>query len=133
MSGESAKHVFLVEKLIETIERQHRPPRGLMVFADHHRFGDDRPPTIGGYTPDVFASDVPATFRVVGEAKTPSDLETERSRRQIIAFLDHLVLYKGSTLYLAVPYFAAPRARAILKLLRRTEHDAVATEILPCM
>jgi hypothetical protein len=110
MSGESARHVYLVETLIETVERRHRPPRGLMIFADHHRFGSDRPPTIGGFTPDLFASDVPETFQVLGEAKTASDLESERSRRQIIAFLDHLALYKGSIFYLAVPYFTAPRA-----------------------
>ena len=104
-----------------------------MVFADHHRFGNDRPATIGGYIPDVFASDVPATFQVVGEAKTSADLETKRSRRQIIAFLDHLALYERSSFYLAVPYFTAPRARYIVKLARRAEHDAVATEILACM
>ena len=132
MSGESAQHVYLVETLIETVERRHRPPRGLMIFADHHRFGADRPPTIGGFTPDVFASDVPSTFRVVGEAKTPSDLETERSRRQITAFLDHLTLYEGSTFYLAVPFFTAPRARFILKSVRRAEHYVVAIEILAC-
>lgn len=133
MSGESAQHVYLVETLIEMVESRHRPSRGLMVFADHHRFGSDRPPTIGGFMPDVFASDVPATFRVIGEAKTPSDLETERSRRQILAFLDHLALYEGSTFYLAVPYFTAPRARFVLKSARRAEHDAVATEILACV
>lgn len=80
MSGESAQHVKLVEALIDTTEKRHRPPRGLMVFADHHRFGSDRPPRIAGFTPDLFASDVPSTFRIVGEAKTPDDLETERSK-----------------------------------------------------
>jgi hypothetical protein len=133
MSGESARHVRLVEALITTVESRHQSPRGLMVFADHHRFGADRPMTIGGFTPDLFASDVPATFRVVGEAKTADDLESERSRRQVEAFLDHLCLYPDSTFYLAVPYFTAPRARFLLRSWRRVEHSNVVTEVLACV
>jgi hypothetical protein len=133
MSGESAWHVLLVETLIETIEKRHKPPRGLMVFADHHRFGTDRPATIGGYTPDVFASDLPATFRVIGEAKTPADLESDRSRRQIAAFLDHLALYENSILYLAVPFLSVARARFIIRSLTSASHLQIATEIIPCV
>lgn len=132
MSGESARHVRLVEMLIEAVRNRHRPPRGLVVFADHHGFGGDRPLPISGFTPDVFASDVPATFRVVGEAKTPADLETERSRRQLLAFLDHLALYSGSAFYLAVPFPSAPRARALLRSVQMPEHQAVAVEVLAC-
>jgi hypothetical protein len=133
MSGESELHVRLVEKLIDTIEQRHITARGIVVFADHHRYGRDRPPQIGGFTPDVFASDVPVTFRVVGEAKTADDLQTDRSLRQIAAFLDHLSLYPQSTLYLAVPWFVAPRARGLIQVVRRSEHAAVVTEILQCV
>lgn len=132
MSGESKRHVYLVEKLIQEVERRHYHPRGLMIFADHHRFGSDRPQTISGFTPDVFACDLPATFRILGEAKTPVDLESVRSRRQMTAFLDHLALYQKSTFYLAVPYFTAPRARFILKSIRRPEHEGVAVEVMAC-
>jgi hypothetical protein len=133
MSGESAHHIRLVEVLIQTVERDHRPRGGLMVFADHHRFGADRPPNIGGFQPDLFASDVPSTFRILGEAKTPYDLETDRSRRQLMAFFDHLALYPGSRLYLAVPFLTAPRARYILKSVRRPEHDGVTADVLACV
>ena len=133
MSGESARHVRLVEALIRTVESRHQPPRGLLIFADHHRFGTDRPPTIGGFTPDLLASDLPETFRVVGEAKTPADLETERSRRQVLAFLDHLALYAGSVFYLAVPILSAPRARSLLCSVRHSDHLTVIIEVLPCV
>ena len=132
MSGESARHIRLVEALVEAVKSRHRPPRGLVVFADHHSFGSDRPPIIGGFTPDVFASDLPVTFRVVGEAKTPAELEAERSRRKLLSFLDHLALYPCSTFYLAVPILSAPRARALLRSMQRPEHQAATLEVLPC-
>jgi hypothetical protein len=131
MSGESARHRRLVESLIEVMERRHQAMPSIVIFADHHRFGSELPPTIGYFTPDVFASDVPATFRVIGEAKTRDDLETERSRRQLTAFLDHLSLYSSSALWLAVPFDVVPRARHLIKSIRRPEHHAVAVEILP--
>jgi hypothetical protein len=131
MSGESARHRRLVESLIEVIERRHQTVPSVVIFADHHRFGSELPPTIGYFTPDVFACDVPATFRVIGEAKTRDDLETERSRRQLTAFLDHLSLYPLGALWLAVPFHVAPRARHLIKSIRRPEHQAVVVEILP--
>jgi len=105
--------------------------RNVVIFADHHRFGSELPPTIGIFTPDVFASDFPATFLLIGEAKTRDDLETERSRRQLTAFLDHLSLHPPSALWIAVPFDAAPRARHLIRSMRRPEHQAVVVEILP--
>jgi hypothetical protein len=131
MSGESALHVRLVERLISTIARQHAQPRGIIILADHHTYGQDRPPQIGGYCPDVFASDLPATFHVIGEAKTPQDLKTSRSERQICAFLDHLCLYPGSVFYLAVPWFNGAQARSIIRSVRRAHHAQVTTEVVP--
>src|SRR5260370_41744437 len=104
MSGESAKHIALIERLLSVIEERHGTSQGIMVFADHRRFPLGQPPTIGGYKPDVLAHDLPITFRIIGEAKT-SDLGDDRSLRQIGAFLDHLRLYPNGTFYLAVPWF----------------------------
>ncbi len=131
MSGESALHRRLVESLIEAMERRHQEIRSVVIFADHYRFGSELPPTIGSFTPDVFASNFPATFRVIGEAKTRDDLETERSRRQLMAFLDHLSLHPPGALWIAVPYNVAPRARHLIRSVRRPEHHAVVVEILP--
>jgi hypothetical protein len=105
--------------------------RSVVIFADHHRFGSELPPTIGCFTPDVFASDVPATFHLIGEAKTRDDIETERSRRQLTAFLDHLSLHPPSALLIAVPFNVAPRARQLIRSMRRAEHQSVVVEILP--
>lgn len=128
MSGESSRHMRLVEKLIAGVRERHAPARGLMMFADHYTFGRNRPPQIGGFTPDLFAHDLPMTFHVIGEAKTPDDLETDRSLRQIRAFLDHLALYPGGSFYLAVPWYSAGRASLVLNSLRQPL-QAAATHI----
>ena len=129
MSGESLIHISLVERLIAHVRERHKPPRGLLLLADHRSFSSNRPFCIGRYTPDLFASDLPATFEVLGEAKTPSDLETERSARQISAFLDHLALRPGSSFYLSVPPYARARAHAVLNRLIQPEHWSVHIEV----
>lgn len=131
MSGESLAHAKLVEKLIVAVREKHRAARGLLILADQHEFGDDRPWSIDGFTPDVYASDVPVTFRIIGEAKTTDDLVTDRSWRQLNAFYRHLALYEGSTFYLAVPWRAAARAQAIVTALKKAiEGQTVQCEVL---
>ncbi len=131
MSGESAQHVRLVERLVAVVETRHQTKQGIMIFADHHKFRENQPPMIGGFKPDVFAQDVPATFRVIGEAKTAKDCRDERSSRQIRAFLDHLSLYPNSCFYLAIPWFIKGKANYIIHTLRRPEHQSVAIHVLP--
>jgi hypothetical protein len=130
MSGESAQHVSLVERLVATVEQRHQTARGIVVFADHHRFGRNQPPTIGGFKPDLFAQDLPETFRIVGEAKTSDDFRSERSLLQIEAFLNHLCLYGNSTFYLAVPWFLKGRANHVIRDLSRPEHKSVKIAVL---
>jgi hypothetical protein len=130
MSGESLVHVRLIEYLVVHVRRMHYPPRGLLLLADHHAFGTNRPPSISGFTPDLFASDLPATFEVLGEAKTPLDLETERSVRQISAFLDHLAVRPESSFYLSVPAFSKARAQAFLNRLIRDQHRTIRIEVV---
>lgn len=130
MSGESAQHAALVARLITIIRGRHNAVTGTFMLADHHSFGNDRPPRIGGFTPDIFVSDLPDTFRVLGEAKTPGDLESDRSLRQIAAFLDHLALRQRSTFYLAVPWLFIPRAQFLLRSLCRDEHAGVEVHVI---
>jgi hypothetical protein len=131
MSGESAQHVLLVERLIALVESRHSTTQGIMIFADHHSFAGNLPPMIGGYKPDLLAQDVPCTFQVIGEAKTATDFQDERTVRQIRAFLDHLALYENTSFYLAVPWLVRPQATYIMKELRSSEHYRICVEIHP--
>jgi hypothetical protein len=107
MSGESAQHVNLVERLVATVEQRHQTTRGIVVFADHRSFGVNQPPMIGGY------------------------FKSERSLYQIEAFLNHLALYANSTFYLAVPWFLKGRANFVIRDLSRPDHKSVNICVLP--
>lgn len=133
MSGKSAQHVILVERLVALVGMRHRTKQGIMIFADHHSFAGNLPPMIGGYKPDVFAHDLPSTFQVIGEAKTANDFKDERTKRQIKAFLDHLALYSNTSFYLAVPWFVRPKATYTLKMLRCPGHARIQIEVLSLM
>jgi len=114
MSWETAQHVRLVEALRAEITSRHAALYSLTLFVDLPAYRRDRPQPIGGFIPDVFGIDTPETCRIVGEAKTPLDLETARSRSQIEAFLAHLSRFPNANFYLAVPLLYRNRAESIL-------------------
>lgn len=114
MSWETAQHVRLVETLAAEIRERHRNLYSLTLFVDLPSFRRDRPRAIGRYVPDVFAIDTPETCRIIGEAKTPIDCETQRSLDQIEAFLAHLARFPNASFYLAVPLFYRSRAESLL-------------------
>lgn len=97
---------------------------------DHDSYGSDRPHRINGYCPDLFASDLPATFEILGEAKTGPDLERPRSHGQIVAFLDHLALQGGGWFYLCVPPLSVARAQQALRRLRAPRHAWVEARVV---
>ena len=80
----------------------------------------EKPPIIEGYVPDVFVTDVPITTTLIGEAKTRLDLETDRSRRQITAFLSYLSKTPRGIFVLSVPMIAGATARHLLSELNES-------------
>ena len=115
MSRESSLHVALVRKVASEIRSRHADLYSLTVYLDLPEAEVNRPQMIGGYIPDVFAVDAPETRRIIGEAKTPLDCETERSRRQIEGFLSHLSYRENAYSYLCVPAFYEQRARRLIE------------------
>jgi len=115
MSRESSLHVSLVEVAVAEIKRRHCDLYSLTVFVDLPSAGRDRPEMIGGYVPDIFAIDTPETCRIIGEAKTPLDCETPRSRLQFIAFLSHLSCFRNALFYLSVPWVYRVRGRTLIE------------------
>jgi hypothetical protein len=112
---ESETHARLVQLIISHATRELGSLIDIAVREDALRpQRGERPPRIEGHMPDVFATDVPTTRTLVGEAKTQADLETDHSRRQISAFLDYLSKTSGGMLILAVPMTARATARRLL-------------------
>lgn len=129
---ESARHARLVKAIVAHAERRLGKVTDIVVREDAVRpIRGERPPKLAGFTPDVFATDVPTTRTLIGEAKTAADLETKHSRAQIAAFLEYLVHTPGGLFVLAVPVGVKPRARWVLRELGRPlGADAPQTEVI---
>ena len=112
---ESLTHATLVRAVIAFAEREFGAIADIAVRDDSLRpIRGERPPRIEGYTPDVYATDVPTTKTLLGEAKTKADLETDHSRRQIAAFLRYLAHTPGGMFVLAVPFTVGATGRRMV-------------------
>ena len=112
---ESACHAKLVKIILQYAEYALGCLQELMVQEDAIQpLRGERPPNISGHIPDVFVTDVPTTMTLIGEAKTPQDLHTDRSLRQMESFLDYLSIEPSGIFVLAVPLVAVANARNIL-------------------
>lgn len=129
---ESAAHAALVQAIVVWSQREFGISAEIAVREDVVSTGrGERPPRIGGFVPDVYATDVPTTRTLIGEAKTQKDLETEHSRQQIEAFLHHLAHTPSGVFVLSVPLAAAATARRqVAELMRRVPPSGTRTVIL---
>jgi hypothetical protein len=118
---ESSQHLRFVATLVNYIEQRYKSLETMVVLSDlPSTVGGSRPPRIGGFAPDVYAADVPATITIIGEAKTKADLVTPHSRQQIEAFLDYLRYQKAGVFILAVPLFSSATARIVIETAKRS-------------
>ena len=112
---ESATHAGLVQAVIAYVKHEFGDLAEFAIREDAVRpVRGERPPMIEGYVPDVFATDVPTTMTLIGEAKTQQDIETDHSRRQISAFLSYLSKTPNGVFVLSVPLAAGAMARRLL-------------------
>lgn len=113
--GETEIHLELVRRLVDYAEWRLRGYAAVAVFADLPSTPRrDKPQRVGGFVPDVYASDVPTTFSLIGEAKTIQDLETPHTALQLAAFFRHVALC-GGALVVAIPWAAIATARRVVQ------------------
>ena len=128
--SESTHHAFLVDRIVSWILEAHNCD-GLSILVDslpvpRHR----RPYRIHGFTPDVHACTTPASIILIGEAKSFADVFSDRTERQLTAFIDYLRTYDNSQLIVATPFAAAGAARSIVRRIQRRLGTAVQTHFL---
>lgn len=118
--AESSQHAALVQIIIDYIMREHAEVTALGIVDDLSSvIGAEKPNRIDGFVPDVYAFDAPRTTTIIGEAKTKEDLETERSKKQIAAFLSHLHYQDTGIFIMAVPWQVKRRAQTIVSILQK--------------
>jgi hypothetical protein len=115
---ESTQHVALVRRLVSYVNSTFSECQSLSVICDLPiPIGGERPPRIQGFTPDLYAVDVPATKTILGEAKTQKDLETEHTRHQLTAFLYYLSCQSRGVLIVAVPWQIVGATQRTMRLI----------------
>ena len=118
---ESSTHADLVKAVIRYVGSEFGELTDIAVREDAVRpIRNERPPIINRFVPDVFATDVPTTTTLIGEAKTSKDIETDHSRRQILAFLSYLSNTPRGIFVLSVPLDGKVTARRLLAELNRS-------------
>lgn len=117
---ESATHVSLVQTIVRFVEREFGGLANVAIREDAMSpCRGEKPPKIEGHVPDVFVTDVPTTTTLIGEAKTRQDLESDRTRKQISAFLKYLSKTPQGIFVLCVPMVSAATARRLVSELNR--------------
>ncbi len=118
--SESTTHVLLVERMAKWVADELLSGNSTDILIDSSSSRHtDRPPTIEGHVPDLYVNERSYGLLIVGEAKSPSDLESPRSERQIQAFLEYCSLYENALFILAVPWHMTISARCLLEMLKR--------------
>lgn len=117
--SESNLHRELVDHIRLWVAREWFNGDDSEICVDDGNFrSGDRPPAINGHVPDVFAIIPGSRGVVVGEAKTPGDLETDRSEGQLTAFIRYCRRIQGSFLVIAVPWTHEVTARVLVRRLK---------------
>lgn len=108
----------MVLHIIEWIRQQHPKVPVESVFIDHdtEAFGR-RPPTIEGHVPDIYVFHDGLT--IVGEAKTPADVESRHSRSQYNAFLTYLSRQPNSSFVFAAPWHVINAGASLVTATKR--------------
>ena len=114
--SQSDEHRLLVLQLSEALATRHP---GIRTVVDVQATpGDSVPPIFGGHRPDLYAQLPDSAALIIGEAKTPSDIDNEHTRSQIRSFIAHLDHTPGSRLILATTGQGTNSAKTLLRFLQ---------------
>lgn len=114
----SLAHEELVAMILSWIDKKDLGADA-QIFCDQVGIlGDTKPQKIGGYFPDVYCF-IPSTNHIIiGDGKTPADLETRHTKDQLDAFANFLASSEGTgELVVATRFEWAGCARSILRSL----------------
>ncbi len=120
--AESASHIRLVSSLVKWIADAHfGGDMGHILVDSPDRDARTKPPRVGDAFPDAYAT-LPSGGVVIGEAKTPRDMQTEHTEVQLRSYLHACSLSPDSVFVFGVPWEYAATAHNLLKLLKRKEN-----------
>ena len=95
------------------------PSEMAILVASPDSPADHQPPSVQGRVPDLFAQGGALGRVIIGEAKTASDIETQRSRQQFADYLRYLAVHEHSMLIAAVPWYCVNQTRSLLRSIQK--------------
>ena len=109
---ESAEHRSLVTRLERSVAAVLRDDGTLRLWVDSQLRGG-QPPTIGALRPDLYA--LADSLEIIGEAKPPWDIESQRTAGQLRVFSAYAADRPGCHLILAAHWTSAGTAAAVVR------------------
>ncbi|MHA1881868.1 MAG: hypothetical protein ACTSUO_02350 [Candidatus Thorarchaeota archaeon] len=121
----SKRHDFIVSAVV----RKMRLDGFDIVYLDgrHHDISTTKPeipPTIIHHKPDVIGEKKDGIF-CIGEAKTESDISSERTRNQVSDFMAVVLMNEENRLILGVPLNSTGDLEALLRKLGCWHHKQI--------
>lgn len=114
--SQSDAHRDLVQSIVEKLTQRYP---GISLKADLQQVpGDELPPLIDGYRPDVYVRQDQKGLLVIAEAKTDNDIDNPHTRAQLTSFISYLEKRKQGCFVLVVTGVGATRAKTLLRFLR---------------
>lgn len=114
---ESELHATLVKNVVSHLKKVYPE---ISVICDVQKVpGNEIPPLIGNYRPDVWARLESRHSILIAEAKTPGYLHRNHSLRQMKSFLNYLRTYSRSVFVLSVLESSTDVAKITLKMLKQ--------------
>ena len=124
--SQSKAHRTLVKGTVDVLSSRFT---NISMLVDlQQKPGDEVPPKIGRFRPDVYATRKREHFIVIAEAKTDGDIDNQHTHDQVISFIKYLNQSETSLFILAVTGYGADRARTFLRFIRK-ELQVVSAEI----
>lgn len=129
---ESNVHMTLVGCLVDKLlGNPYNIDRAEILVDSPESNAETRPSKLIKHVPDVFVPSNKDRPAIVGEAKTPNDIEKRHTFAQFSEFLEWCNLHKGSTLVIAVPWQAERLAADVIRYLqKRTNTSGVFVDVL---
>lgn len=129
----SQTHEELVEMILKWLDQKDLGPDAQVYCDNIGVLGGAKPKKIGGYVPDLICTIPSIKHTIIGDAKTPKDLETRHSKAQLEAFAEYLAANNTTgELVIATRFEWAPCARSILNNLSTVRAQGVPTVWVLC-
>ena len=127
----SQNHHYYTHCIVSWIENNYSKNKMVVIADLDNPIGEERPPNINGYIPDVYARNIKNDITIIGEAKTQNDISNEHTKNQIRSYLDYLCLARQGILVIATQWDSVNSIKSIVKLaLRDSSSDSLQTIFL---